>query len=286
MNIIKGFILFLLLLFVLFFNTDFNMSQVSLLLFVYILVLLNICNCLNKKLKNERIYFIKTLSHDLRVASLAQIRALDVLQKNVNDEQLSLVNDINESCKYSFDMITMLLNTYKFKNGECVLDCEEIDSDALIKEICDKNMELARDKNIVLNNYSCTGVLLNADKSLLSKVISIFLQTALINSRINEEVNIYTKNNKSFFSFSVFYQGLPLTGEEYNRIFSEKHSYTTVGHGIKMQFCKKIIDFHKGFIKIQKFGENRNLLTFTIPLVKKQKGCKTLISLGCRQAVV
>ena len=61
-----------------------------------------------------------------------------------------------------------------------------------------------------------------------------------------KEINLHTRQEDNSITFSIFYKGLPLTEEEYSRIFSEKHDYTTVGHGIKMQLCKKIIDFHSG----------------------------------------
>ncbi len=67
---------------------------------------------------SQRENFIKTLSHDIRVSTLAQIRGLDLLQSKYSQEEL--ITDINESCKYSLDMINMLLNTYRYENGEQV----------------------------------------------------------------------------------------------------------------------------------------------------------------------
>ena len=36
----------------------------------------------------ERDYFINTLSHDLRVSTIAQIRGLDLLEKDSNNNEL------------------------------------------------------------------------------------------------------------------------------------------------------------------------------------------------------
>ena len=82
----------------------------------------------------------------MRVASLAQIRALDILEKNSSSEQKNFVKEINDSCKFSLDMITILLNSYKFKNGECVLEYENFDFSQLINQVYRKNKQLLKQK--------------------------------------------------------------------------------------------------------------------------------------------
>lgn len=279
MSIIKVFLL-LLLSFMLFVKLD-AIGYMNLCLFLALaFVLLSIKYISLRKLqKNERESFIKTLNHDLRVACIAQIRALDILQKNSYDEQKEFVKEINDSCKYSLDMITNLLNSYKFKKGECVLEYENFNLTQLINNVCKKNKELLEQKNILLRRFYKAEVSLYADKTMLEKAISILLDTAIINSLEKQDISIYTKQHNESISFSIFYNGLPLTEEEYSRIFSEKHAYTTVGHGIKMQLCKNIIDFHKGSLKICNCGGNTNLLTFTVPKQKKQIFSKDLCCL-------
>ena len=49
---------------------------------------------------------------------LHKYAVLDLLQSKYSQEEL--ITDINESCKYSLDMINMLLNTYRYENGEQV----------------------------------------------------------------------------------------------------------------------------------------------------------------------
>ena len=48
-------------------------------------------------------------------------------------------------------------------------------------------------------------------------------------------------------------------------MFSKNSGFSTVGHGIKMLLCKKIIDFHKGKIFVKNNGKDINSFTFTIP---------------------
>lgn len=234
-----------------------------------IFLLLKECFNLIKLYKQERECYVKTLNHDLRVATLAQIRALDLLYKTCSAEQKDLVKDINESCKYSLDMISCLLNTYKFNNGEEVLRYSVFSlTDLLNKSVaCVKDLYCLRNFKFQIEfaqeNY------VEADRDLLYKLLNILLITSVINST-TQELKILVKNNKKNYTISIMYQGNPISEEEYRRMFLNKPAYTTVGNGIRMYFCKKIIDFHGGSIRVLR-DKNSNMFTFTLPIRKVLK---------------
>ena len=88
----------------------------DLLLLVLFLIIIFKYIMLYKSMLKERNYLINTLSHDLRVSTIAQIRGLDILQKNYAQEEL--IQEINNSCHFTLDMINVILNTYRYKKGE------------------------------------------------------------------------------------------------------------------------------------------------------------------------
>lgn len=240
-----------------------------------LLILVLIIGCykyyfLKKQLIAERNYFIKTLNHDLRVASLAQIRALDLLEEQSVGGQKDFVKDINDSCKYSFDMITTLLNTYKFKNKELFLDYDRFNLGSLVRMTCEKFSKTVNQKSLDLHLVCESQVFVDADKLMLTKAISTLISVAIMNSENSEQIEITVKNYNDSVMFSISYNGRGLTEEECRRLFSEEHSYSTVGLGIKMQFCKKIIEFHRGKMMLFKNESGNNMLTFVMPSFKKQ----------------
>ena len=83
-----------------------DLCLVAMFLFLIIKYLL-----LYRDMLKQREYFVETLSHDLRVSTIAQIRGLDLLKKNAlqNDNNLELISEIDKSCKFTLDMMTMLL---------------------------------------------------------------------------------------------------------------------------------------------------------------------------------
>ena len=228
-----------------------------------------ITNYMNKyrRIKNEmlkqREYFINTLSHDLRVSTLAQIRGLDLLKND--EEQQELVSDIKDSCKYTLDMITMLLNTYKFENGEQILSYEEFLLGDLIEQICHDLSEMTGEKGVTIHLDNEATEFVNADKSGISKMVLCLLTTAILNSDRDSEIKVFINKLYNNFEVTISYKGVALTDEECNRMFSSGSTFSTVGHGIRMHFCKKILDFHGGDIKVFNYG-GVNSFTFTLPV--------------------
>ena len=240
------------------------MSIVKDLLLIFVLI---VCFFLYKKMKNEREYFINTLSHDLRVSTIAQIRGLELLEnKSLNNLDFELIKEINNSCKFTFEMINMLLNKYKYENNEKILKYEYFNLAELINLSYKKIFALSFDKNISfifdLDNY----IISYADKDSIQKVISLLFEIAINNAIDTSSITIQTKQKNHMQEISIVYQGKSLTDEEIKRMFNNKSHFSTVGEGIRLEFCKKIIDFHKGKIFIKNLGNNLNCFTIALPI--------------------
>lgn len=230
---------------------------------------------LRKELQSQRKYFIDTLSHDIRVSTIAQIRGLEFLQKNflIQPCHSELLEEINNSCKYTLDMITMLLNTYKFQNKELSLNYETCNLSELINLAYD-NMEKKNINISLLNPKQC---LVKIDKNLIQKVINIFLSIALIYGEKNSQILISLKENNNYAEVCIMYYGIKLSEEECKRMQSKSSRFSTVGEGIKMELCKKIIDYHNGDIKVKSYNNNLNALIFSLPVKKKDVSTKGLL---------
>lgn len=204
---------------------------------------------LHKNYINQRKYFIKTLSHDFRVAIIAQIRGLELAEKN-ND--LSLLSEINDASKYSLEMVTMLLNTYRIEQGEQILSCECFNPEAIINNIVKSSASFLAEKSVKLEIVKNASVFIEADKELFSKMLKIIITTAIANAQNKKKLLINLSSSDENLDIKISYEGQSLTEEEFNRMFMSNSKFSTVGHGIKMNFAKKIIDFHKGKILVLK----------------------------------
>ena len=208
------------------------------------------CRSLKLKLFNQRENFIKTLGHDFRVPLLAQIRGLDFIQQkfNLSIIEKEFIEEINNSCKYTLDMISMLLKIYKFENKEIFINYEYIDVSLIISKIFKKYENIANEKEVKLKYILENNVVLT-DKENFTKAMEILTNTALHYVNNNTSINISLKKQIKKFILEINYEGKSISNEEYNRMFSLNPTYSTVGRGIQMFLCKKITDIQKWEIK-------------------------------------
>ncbi len=243
---------------------------VLILMFVYLIVK---CILLYRYMLKQREYFIETLSHDLRVSAIAQLRGLDLLLKNssCNDSNFELINEINNSCKFTLEMMTMLLNSYKFEEKEAFLNYNSVALDDIVKNVTKDLESEASGKSIKFNFKFIGNSFADVDENEMNKVVYLILSTAVSNSQKNSLIDIIISSDNKKCKMQIIYKGLSLTNEEYGRMFFKKTRFSTVGHGIKMHLCKKIIDFHRGKISFEKLKMNKNSFSFEIP--KRRRLC-------------
>ncbi len=242
------------------------LKDCNLLYFFSGLILYLVLRCWNLKneISTQKEYFIKTLGHDLRVAVIAQIRGLDLLKKtNLYCGSHVLLNEIYDGCKYTLEMITMLMKIYKIENMDMKLDYKNVNISQIIKDIFSEYSDLAADKNIILN-CEIGNEIIYADADSIFKVLRMLILTSIQYSKCNTHLNLVVENlfNKSVIKIS--YVGDHISDEEYRRMFSKDSSFSTVGHGIQMYLCKQIIDLHKGKIKF-KSTSKINLFEIQLP---------------------
>jgi K+-sensing histidine kinase KdpD len=222
------------------------------------------------RLKNaliaQKSHFINTLSHDFRVTLIAQLRGLELLQNNVSNEVLPLVRDINNSCMYSFDLVTTLIKIYKLECNKNSLNYEYVNLFDVKNSILDKISESAKYKNIKLEiTTNCKNIY--ADRKNFTKAIEILVLTALQYSNKDSTIKFIINSFKNKFKIRIIYNGHPITEEEYKRMFSCNSSFSTVGHGIQMYFCRKIIELHNGKIIVNRYKNLLNSFDILLPKI-------------------
>lgn len=234
---------------------------------------------LYRDMLKQRGYFVDTLSHDLRVSAIAQIRGIDLLKKNTGyrDNNIELIYEIDKSCKFTLEMITMLLNTYKFQNKEQFLEYKWSSVENLTKKVINELNAEAKNKDINLNFKICGESFAYIDEKEINKVVYLILSTVISNAQKTSIVEVLINSNENQCKVDFVYSGLPLTEEESKRMFFKKPRFSTVGHGIKMHLCKKIIDFHKGKIFVEKCAQNKNKFTLILPKAKQSWNIKSFL---------
>jgi len=224
------------------------------------------CHYLKHQLIKQKKYFIKTLCHDFRVSVIAQIRGLDILQRNIlhKKDETQLLIEINNSCKYTLDMVTMLTKIYKIETGELLLSNQILNPPQIVSEIFEELKCSALDKNINMK-FCFSNTNIYADKESFTKALKIILYTAIQHAETESDINLSFNKNKNIIDIIVNYQGIPIRVKEKKHTLLNDSDFYTVGHDIEMHLCKKIIELHRGKMKFVSEFNNINSFKITIP---------------------
>ena len=108
-----------------------------------------------KTAAEQRETYVATLTHDLKTPTIAQIKALDLLLNDhmgpLNDEQKELLTLTKDSCNFMYEMLSTLLSTYKYENGDYVLNYEKCNIISLTEESVKELDSMLKEKNVTVN---------------------------------------------------------------------------------------------------------------------------------------
>ena len=241
-----------------------------------------------KEIQLQKEYFVETLIHDLKIPTLAQLRGIELIKNGtmgyINNEQHELVSQIEASCRYILELISMVLKTYRFENGQNHLVYEKINVAELVLNVFDEIEEHVAEKNITLaldmNNYKSLTV--EADKEYLKIVFTNLISNAILYTNKSEQIKVSISESNNNIRVEITYKGIILSEREcmlmFEKTFDSTPKYSTIGHGIALYLCKKIIECHKGQIFATSDGINTNKFIFEIPL-KQNKNISPMATL-------
>jgi len=219
-----------------------------------------------KALHSQREFFINSLTHDLRTPVIAQIRALELLKNEnlgeLNKTQIEMLNQTEQSCRCILNLISLLINTYNIENSSYSLIYNKFNLYEVILFCFEELSNIASEKNITFE-YDCKdkNLCLFADIEEIKKVIKNLLITAINYSNSGEIITVKLENINRKLKLSVeIKECIKHTCDEQK--FDSR--FTAIGECIRFQFCKKIIELHKGKI-LQNNGKPRSFV-FELPI--------------------
>ena len=225
--------------------------------------------------EKQKQFFMEILTHDLKTPTLAQLRGLELIQKDagekISPEQKELVGHIKDSCKYVLDMISQVLRIYNLENGIHTAVYEKVNMEKLLLESFSEVDYAAKEKNVEFV-YLASGVdtILEAEKNDIKIAIINLLLNAVVYSNYGEKIFIKFERFSQYLKFEIITKGIILTEDEcrnmFNAALSKLPRYSVIGHGINLYLCKIIADCYKGKIYAQTDGEIYNKFTLELPL--------------------
>ncbi len=192
----------------------------------------------------------------------------------LNNEQKELLVLTKDSCNFMLEMLSTLLNTYKYENGDFVLNCEKCNIVSLVEEVENELDSMLKEKNVIIRTHKEGDIFdTDCDRMQVKRVITNILGNAISYAYNDTEILVNVKQSKKSIGVEAKNRSSYINPETMENLFkkyvSHAAKFNKIGVGLGLYLSKQIIDAHKGNIYAQSFEDNHNIFGFTLPLVNE-----------------
>ena len=166
-------------------------------------------------------------------------------------------------------MLDNLLSTYKYENGNVIIDKQNIDINSLIKSCYSELKHIADDKKQqIIFDFEENNLNIFADSIEIKRVILNLLSNAVNYTHEEGEIKILTKKqeNKTIISFIDNGRGIPQDEISFlfNKFTSSVKKFRQVGTGLGLYLSKHIVESHGGLISVKSTEGKGSCFTVTL----------------------
>ncbi len=223
----------------------------------FIVIIKNVTN--QRELESLKEDFVATLTHDLKVPIIAETNMLELfLNKNfgpISDKQEVALKNMQSSNKELLDLVQIVLETYKVRDGSIRLYKENIKLKPFIEEIIEEMRPIADKTHNPLNFETNRDICVFADKMQLKRVIKNLIQNAISYGELASPVNISIGEVPKFIVIKVKDFGAGISQEDidkiFNKYFSAAKKFRKIGTGLGLYLALQIVKSHGGELTVE-----------------------------------
>jgi two-component system phosphate regulon sensor histidine kinase PhoR len=215
-----------------------------------------------KKLSNIKNDFINNMTHELKTPISTISLASQMLRDNSVTNTPKTIDHISgiiyQESKRLTTQVEKVLQMAVFNEGKLKLKFKEVNINTLITSVV-LNFELrVKSKNGELTaDLKAEPAIIKGDEVHITNVLFNLLDNAVKYSRDEPKVHISTELKDNYLVVSVKDHGIGIQSEYHNQIFERFYRVPTgnvhdvKGFGLGLSYVKKIVDVHKGRIKVE-----------------------------------
>ncbi|MFC2165420.1 cache domain-containing protein [Acidobacteriota bacterium] len=237
---------------------------------------------INRELKTTNRNYMEMLgfvSHELKNPLASAVMSLYTVKDGylgeITEAQEKGLASVAKSLDYFQDMIKNYLDLSRLEKGELKVDKKKIllKSEVIDPILAGLEREMS-EKNIKVENHVFEDTELFADRDLLRIVYDNLLSNAIKYGREGGVIRLDGKEDKSWFTLSVFNEGQGIPKDKIGRLFKKfsridiTDSPSKKGTGLGLYICKEIIENHGGEIWVESQVGSWAKFVFSLP---KQK---------------
>jgi len=233
------------------------------------------------EMNQMKLQFFTNISHELRtpltliIGPLQQIMSGNAKPKDIGSLNTIMYKNANRLLK----LINQLLDFRKAESGNLNLIIQKGELNSFIKDIFEAFEEIAIEKSIQFQ-YKFSKSEINAwfDNDKIEKILYNLLSNAFKftenGKKITLSLNKEIINNQEHATIKVIDEGAGIPKEEIESIFErfyqtrKSHNPINEGSGLGLAYIKRLVEVHKGFIKIESELNEGTTCTISIPITK------------------
>jgi len=228
----------------------------------YMVVVNNYTN--QKEIESLKEDFVATLTHDLKVPIIAEANMLEFFINGkfgeLNNRQKEALNTMKASNKELLDLVQIVLDTYKVKEGEIELNIEPVSVQNILSEIADEMSAIAQKTNNKIVIHLRKDFNINIDYLQFKRVLKNLVNNAILYGTSNSDIELIVKRKWDNIQILVKDYGKGISKEDvdkiFNRYFSASKKFRKIGTGLGLYLSQRIVKAHGGTLSVSsKEGE-------------------------------
>ncbi len=222
-----------------------------------------------KELRLFKEEFAATLTHDMKVPVIAELNSLDFLLEgrfgDLNSKQVEVLNLMKASDTELKELIENLLEVYKSDDKGIVLN----KTDNSVKEFVENLTKEMKPnslytENCIVCDFPADDIQWSFDKFQMRRVLKNIIQNAITYSPNKTDIRVRVCVENSKLVFCVGNKGKGISVEDINMVFQKYYTthskFEKTGYGIGLYLAGKIIEAHKGEIKVISSDDNTEFI--------------------------
>jgi len=227
-----------------------------------------------EKINADKDKMFSIIAHDLR-SPMGNFKSM--LESLTNSPKLYDENSrrkillaLTEIAKNTFDLLENLLNWSKSKMGVMAFEPDILLITPLLQEIINLSKPLADKKNISIINTIDSNLSVYADQNMVKTIFRNLLMNAIKFTGDNGRIEIYVKSLEDFYEFYIKDNGVGMSPEVQNNLFSSQNMHSSSGthhekgSGLGLILCKEFVEQNGGSIRVESILNNGSVFVFTL----------------------
>lgn len=230
-----------------------------------------------KKLEKAKDEFASMMTHELKTPLAPIFGHCEMLKEpgllgNLSPVQLEAVNKISQSARRLERLIGDVLEAQRLGMGNMKFDKEEFDVTKFMAEIHNDYIQLMKEKQIRIINYTEENLTLKSDKNRIRQVIdNLMLNSADFTPNKDGEISIGAVRVDDNVVFHIKDNGIGIPEDQLDKIFVKfyqvdtSHTRKHPGTGLGLAVCKGVVEGLGGKIWIESEVGKGTSVYFSIP---------------------